>query len=85
MKAVVTVATPNQDDYTVDLTTQFTSDVGVLIETNIISIPAEIFSMDATIERVRDALNQKIIKRQTFPITQMQADEVVGLILRAPD
>jgi hypothetical protein len=76
MRYRVTATLINEDDWTIDLTVQFLTDLNVLIKTKTISIDADKYDQQGILLRLNGELDREIRQAQTFPFTQAQADEI---------
>jgi len=85
MKATVLSSTPNTTDRTVDLVVNLYTDANVLTQTVTVSIPADIFDKTTVMERVRQTCQKAVTDRSTFPVSQVQADNIAtGVSIRIP-
>jgi hypothetical protein len=86
MRATV-VGTPvlNLTDWTVDLTVQLDTDLGVAIKTVTESIDADLYDKAAVIQRLNGLLDREIARAGDFPVTQQQANDIVeDMSIRKP-
>lgn len=82
---VVEPITIDDTDRTADLTVEVSSDAGVLQSTKVILIPIDTFSEQLVIEKIRDLLNEEIVKAGAIPLTEQQVkDTVLGLQITVP-
>lgn len=82
---VVEPITIDDTDRTADLTVEVSSDTGTLLSTKVILIPIDTFSEQIVIEKIRDLLNEEILKASAIPLTEQEVkDAVLGLQITVP-
>lgn len=85
MKATILSGTLNTVDRTVDLIIQFSTDSDTALYRKTLSMSADQFSKDATIDRLRDMLTLEILSNSIYPVTQDDIDTVIDITIRIPE
>lgn len=78
MVAKILDYTPDADDRTVDVLLGFFSDAGAQIETDTIVVPADKFTADFVIDRIRGILDVKVHQDDPMP-TKAQLEGILPI------